>query len=79
MATSVTWDIACEYGGGVHCSHGPNKANFFGVMAYDRTWFDHDRYAVTIGGGFEQLPPGDWLGYFAFGRVRLFRPAGSIS
>src|SRR3984893_12212433 len=35
MATSVTWDIGCEYGGGVHCSHGPNKANFFGVMAYD--------------------------------------------
>jgi len=46
----VTWDIGCEYGGGVHCSHGPNKASFFGVMAYDRTWFDHDRYAVTIGG-----------------------------
>jgi hypothetical protein len=28
MATSVTWDIGCEYGGGVHCTHGPNKANF---------------------------------------------------
>jgi hypothetical protein len=56
MATSVTWDIGCEYGGGVHCSHGPNKANFFGVMAYDRTWFDHDRYAVTIGGGFMNNP-----------------------
>jgi hypothetical protein len=56
MATSVTWDIGCEYGGGVHCSHGPNKANFFGVMAYDRTWFDHDLYAVTIGGGFMNNP-----------------------
>jgi len=56
MALSVTWDIGCEYGGGVHCSHGPNKANFFGVMAYDRTWFDHDRYAVTIGGGFMNNP-----------------------
>jgi Putative beta-barrel porin-2, OmpL-like. bbp2/Carboxypeptidase regulatory-like domain len=56
MATSVTWDIGCEYGGGVHCSHGPNKANFFGVMAYDRTWFDHDSYAVTIGGGFMNNP-----------------------
>jgi hypothetical protein len=56
MATSVTWDIGCEYGGGVHCSHGPNKANFFGVMAYDRTWFDHDMYAVTIGGGFMNNP-----------------------
>jgi putative OmpL-like beta-barrel porin-2/carboxypeptidase family protein len=56
MATSVTWDIGCEYGGGVHCSHGPNKANFFGIMAYDRTWFDHDLYAVTIGGGFMNNP-----------------------
>jgi hypothetical protein len=56
MATSVTWDIGCEYGGGVHCSHGPNKANFFGVMAYDRTWFDHDLYAVTFGGGFMNNP-----------------------
>jgi hypothetical protein len=56
MATSVTWDIGCEYGGGLHCSHGPNKANFFGVMAYDRTWFDHDLYAVTIGGGFMNNP-----------------------
>jgi hypothetical protein len=56
MATSVTWDIGCEYGGGVHCSHGPNKANFFGIMAYDRTWFDHDLYAVTVGGGFMNNP-----------------------
>ena len=56
MATSVTWDIGCEYGGGVHCSHGPNKTNFFGVMAYDRTWFDHDLYAVTFGGGFMNNP-----------------------
>lgn len=56
MATSVTWDIGCEYGGGVHCSHGPNKANFFGVMAYNRVWFDHDLYAVTLGGGFMNNP-----------------------
>ena len=26
-------DLGCEYGGGVHCSHGPNKANFFGTDA----------------------------------------------
>jgi Putative beta-barrel porin-2, OmpL-like. bbp2/Carboxypeptidase regulatory-like domain len=56
MATSVTWDIGCEYGGGVHCSHGPNKANFFGVMAYNRVWFAHDIYAVTFGGGFMNNP-----------------------
>jgi len=56
MAFSLTWDIGCEYGGGVHCSHGPNKANFFGVMAYDRTWFANNVYAVTFGGGFMNNP-----------------------
>jgi len=56
MATSFTWDLGCEYGGGVHCSHGPNKANFFGLMLYDRTWFDHNIYAVTVGGGFMNNP-----------------------
>ncbi|HEY6484562.1 MAG TPA: TonB-dependent receptor [Steroidobacteraceae bacterium] len=56
MAFSYTVDLGCEYGGGVSCSHGPNKANFFGMMGYDRTWFDHDRYAVTIGGGFMNNP-----------------------
>jgi hypothetical protein len=56
MATSFTADIGCEYGGGIHCSHGPNKANFFGLMAYNRIWFDHDVYAVTLGGGFMNNP-----------------------
>src|SRR5579863_698490 len=56
MAMSVTWDIGCEYGGGVSCSRGPNKESFVGVMAYDRTWFHHDLYAVTIGGGFMNNP-----------------------
>jgi hypothetical protein len=56
MALSFTVDLGCEYGGGVYCSHGPNKANFFGAMLYDRTWFAHDRYAVTLGGGFMNNP-----------------------
>jgi hypothetical protein len=56
MATSFTWDLGCEYGGGVHCTRGPNKANFLGMMLYDRTWFDHNLYAVTIGGGFMNNP-----------------------
>jgi hypothetical protein len=56
MAMSVTWDIGCEYGGGVSCSRGPNKESFVGVMAYDRTWFHHDLYAVTVGGGFMNNP-----------------------
>jgi len=56
LAMSFTWDLGCEYGGGVHCSHGPNKANFFGMMLYNRAWFDHDLYAITLGGGFMNNP-----------------------
>ncbi len=50
-AFSLTMDAGCQYGGGVTCSSGPNKSAFLGWMLYDRTWFDHDRYAVTLGGG----------------------------
>jgi hypothetical protein len=56
MAFSLTWDLGCEYGGGVSCTRGPNKESFVGVMAYDRTWFDHDLYAVSFGGGFMNNP-----------------------
>jgi len=28
MAFSLTWDFGCEYGGGVHCTHGPTRRNF---------------------------------------------------
>jgi hypothetical protein len=56
MAFSFTADIGCEYGGGVHCTGGPNKENFLGMMFYDRTWFHNDLYAVTLGGGFMNNP-----------------------
>jgi Putative beta-barrel porin-2, OmpL-like. bbp2/Carboxypeptidase regulatory-like domain len=56
MAFSLTWDFGCEYGGGVHCTHGPNKEEFLGVMLYDRTWLHNDLYAVTVGGGFMNNP-----------------------
>jgi hypothetical protein len=56
MAFSYTVDIGCEYGGGVTCTNGQNKANFFGMMLYDRTWLHNDLYAVTIGGGFMNNP-----------------------
>jgi Putative beta-barrel porin-2, OmpL-like. bbp2/Carboxypeptidase regulatory-like domain len=56
MAFSLTWDFGCEYGGGVHCTQGPNKEEFLGVMLYDRTWFHNDLYAVTFGGGFMNNP-----------------------
>ncbi len=51
MAFSITVDFGCEYGGGVHCLNGTNRANFFGIMAYNRFWFDNDLYALTLGGG----------------------------
>jgi hypothetical protein len=56
MAFSYTVDIGCEYGGGVTCSNGQNKENFFGMMLYDRTWFHDNLYAVTLGGGFMNNP-----------------------
>ena len=54
MAFSLTGDAGCEHGGGVSCSgnskKGP-KQSFLGYMLYDRTWFNRDRYALTLGGG----------------------------
>lgn len=54
MAFSVAGDIGCEDGGGVGCFN--NSAStpaqyFIGGMAYDRIWFDHDHFGLTIGGG----------------------------
>lgn len=34
--------------------------NFFGAMFYNRFWFDHDKFGVTIGGGF-MTNPGRYL------------------
>jgi hypothetical protein len=56
MAFSYTIDIGCEYGGGITCTNGQNKANFFGMMLYNRAWFHNDLYAVTVGGGFMNNP-----------------------
>ena len=54
LALAFTADVGCESGGGVRCTGG--NANtpsqyFAGWMAYNRAWFHHDRYAVTLGGG----------------------------
>jgi Putative beta-barrel porin-2, OmpL-like. bbp2/Carboxypeptidase regulatory-like domain len=51
MALSLTWDFGCEYGGGVTCTGGVNKANFLGAMLYDRFWFKNNTQAITVGGG----------------------------
>jgi Putative beta-barrel porin-2, OmpL-like. bbp2/Carboxypeptidase regulatory-like domain len=56
MAFSYTVDWGCQYGGGINCTGGPNRSSFYGMMAYHRVWFDHDRYAITIGGGFMSNP-----------------------
>jgi hypothetical protein len=56
MALSYTFDIGCEYGGGVSCTRGKNKESFLGMMLYDRTWFHDNLYAVTVGGGFMNNP-----------------------
>jgi hypothetical protein len=60
MALSLTVDAGCQYGGGIHCTGGPNRSAFLGFMAYQRIWFDHDLYAVTIGGG-AMSNPGRYL------------------
>lgn len=53
-AFSFTFDIGCEYGGGVRCTGGnattPSQY-FVGFMVYNRLWFHHDKIGVTLGGG----------------------------
>jgi hypothetical protein len=66
-AFTVTEDVGCETGGSaqqgqnVVCTHGyvngrgPSQ-NFMGIMAYNRWWFDKDRFAAEIGGGVMSNP-----------------------
>jgi hypothetical protein len=54
-AFSLTLDAGCEDGGGVSCfksspSKGPQQ-DFLGFMFYNRNWFDHDHFGLTVGGG----------------------------
>ena len=54
MAFSFTGDLGCEFGGGVSChgnTAGGPKQSFIGFMLYNRTWFNRDRYGLTVGGG----------------------------
>jgi hypothetical protein len=60
MAFSLTGDAGCQYGGGITCHNGANKSNFLGWMAYDRIWWDHDTFAITLGGG-QMWNPGRYL------------------
>ncbi len=53
-AFSFTGDLGCESGGGVRCVNGgaarPDQY-FIGYMLYDRSWFSHDHFGLTVGGG----------------------------
>ena len=75
MAFSLTFDIGCETGGGtqvvggeapgahVNCMSNTKTSyaqNFIGAMIYNRFWFDHDKFGVTVGGGF-MANPGRYL------------------
>ncbi|HVR87342.1 MAG TPA: outer membrane beta-barrel protein, partial [Planctomycetota bacterium] len=52
MAACVTFDYGFETGDGVSA----NKQYFVGFMAYDRTWFYHNLFAFTVGGGWINNP-----------------------
>jgi hypothetical protein len=53
MAFSVTADAGCEYGGGVSCHGGKGgpQQSFLGWMAYNRFWWNKDKFGLTLGGG----------------------------
>jgi hypothetical protein len=63
-AMSLTLDFGCETGAGVSCLGNKKKGlpaqNFVGGMAYQRFWFDHDKFGATIGGGV-MANPGRYL------------------
>jgi hypothetical protein len=56
-AASLTLDAGCEWGDGTVACTAPQAGGnryfqyFLGFMAYNRVWFDHDHYALTVGGG----------------------------
>ena len=55
-AFTFTFDAGCEYGkgSGVSCNGGSpgNPSQYFlGFMAYNRLWFHHDVFGLTLGGG----------------------------
>jgi hypothetical protein len=62
-AFTVTLDAGCEFGGGVSCLGGDSSAPsqyFLGTMVYNRFWFAHDLFGLTLGvGGI--LNPGRYL------------------
>jgi hypothetical protein len=73
VAFSLTVDAGYEKGGGVNGFHsdrvkGPAQY-FFSGMAYNRIWFNQNKFAWTIGGGFINNP----------GRYLVLYPTGDAS
>ncbi len=61
--TSPEMGSSSTYTGGVNCHNSRNgkpKQDFVGWMAYNRLWFEKDRYALTLGGG-QMNNPGRYL------------------
>jgi hypothetical protein len=59
LAFSATGDAGCQYGGGQNCFNDKNggaKTDMLGYMFYQRAQFAHDRYGVTLGGGYLNNP-----------------------
>jgi hypothetical protein len=53
-AFSFTFDAGCEKGGvapGQTIEADCSNQYFLGFMAYNRLWFDHDHFGLTVGGG----------------------------
>ncbi len=59
MAFSITTDLGFETGGGVRAfttKNGEPAQYFFSAMAYNRTWFNKNKFAWTVGGGLMNNP-----------------------
>jgi hypothetical protein len=59
MASSLTTDAGCQYGGGQNCFNDKNggiKTVMLGYMIYHRLQFKHDLFGITGGGGYLNNP-----------------------
>lgn len=71
-AFSLTADIGFENGGGVKAFNGDANTptqNFMSAMFYNRIWFNKNKFAFTLGGGYMSNP----------GRYLVLYPTGQAS
>jgi hypothetical protein len=72
MAFSATGDFGFENGGGVRAFNGDSTMptqHFISGMIYNRIWFNRNKFAWTIGGGYMTNP----------GRYLVLLPTGDAS